>query len=564
MSFRSNAPGSGLARGLGWLTAALLLLFSAGTAHAEFGNCAASGFLSGVDDRMAGTALACDEAVRFTISTPAGPRDVRIIYSTDDLSPGLLDFVSEIRRGIEQSAAALRAIGEGGPSDITIWAADLPSPGDAADAFDGQTRPLRGPRSECVIALYPGGETAFITAHEFFHCVQFATVGDKTNLVASTWWVEGTAEWFANRAIPASGNSAGDVSLFDATSADVPLTSMSQESVVFFFWLDQNFGGSMAMALMGAMPAGGGASAQQDALAGFLSEDDFLRFAQDYLDRQIRQPGGGTIPSNPFPGNIYVWSETHEHTLRADRFVLARFQMEVACGSWSVSRDEENGLWRVSKDEGPWEDLPEHLDISGPDPELRRIAGFGTGSDGFSVDLELERDPCRQCQVALAADDPAACLIGTWTLASGGYGEQIQERLRESGLFESMTYPDMESVLVINPDGTYSMPGPAEGYNTEVRTPGGDLFVGLGTLSMQSGGHWSVDGDTLTLCEIASRVDIDLTIIDPDGNSDRFVESGGPDSHPIQRERDYTCSDSALTLVEDIPFTPTVTWNYTR
>ena len=44
----------------------------------------------------------------------------------------------------------------------------------------------------------------------------------------------------------------GDVLEFDAVSPDFPITSMSQEAVVFFFWLDQVFGPSMAMALMRA------------------------------------------------------------------------------------------------------------------------------------------------------------------------------------------------------------------------------------------------------------------------------------------------------------------------
>ena len=551
-------------RGVCALAALLGLLLSAGAARADFADCASAGYLSGVDDRMGGVALACDEAVRFSIETPGGRREVRIIYSTADLSSGLLDFVAEIRQGVEQSAATLRRIGEGTTADITIWAAHLAHPSDSLGDIDAQTSPLRGPRSECVIALYPGGNTRFVTAHEFFHCVQFATVGDKTDLSVSTWWVEGSAEWFANLAYPGSGNSAGDVATFDAVSADTALTAMSQESVVFFFWLGEAFGPSMVMALMDAMPSGGGETRQQDALAGLLSEEDFVQFAQAYLDRQIRAPGGA-IASSPFPGNIYVYSDSREHRLEADRFVLARFQLEVACGAWSVSREDEHGRWRASKDEGPWRDLPDHIDVSGSDPETWRVAAFAVDNEGFSVDLRLERDPCRQCTEIVVADDgPAACLIGTWNLASGGYGAQIEESLRETGLFETMDYPDMESVLIINSDGTYEMPGPPEGYNAGIRTPEGDLFTGLGTLSMQSGGHWSIDGDRLLLCETGNRVEIDLTLIDPDGNTDHLNEVGGPDSGPILRERTFSCSGGSLTLVEDIPFTPTVTWQYTR
>ncbi len=217
-------------RGAFGVCVSLLLLLGANAARAQFADCAAPGFLSGVDDRMAGTALACDEAARFTIETPGGTRQVRIIYSTRDLSPGMLGLVADIRRGVERAAAALRAIGEGTTADITVWAADLPSPVDETGPLGDAAYPIGGTGGECVIALYQdmgAALAAYVTAHEFFHCVQFATVGEKTLRAASTWWVEGTAEWFASRTYPGRGNSDDDVVIFDSASPDTALTAMS-------------------------------------------------------------------------------------------------------------------------------------------------------------------------------------------------------------------------------------------------------------------------------------------------------------------------------------------------
>ena len=554
-------------RGLFAVCVILFLLLNANAARAQFADCAAPGYLSVVDDRMAGAALSCDEAVRFTIETPGGTRQVRIIYSTRDRSPGLLGLIADIRRGIERAAAALRAIGQGTTADITVWASDLTGPtGPETLATDAAAKPIGGAGGECVLALYrnPGDrDAAYVIAHEFFHCVQFATVGNKTNRAASTWWVEGTAEWFANRTYPGRGHSDNDVAIFDDVSRNTALTAMDQESVVFFFWLDNKFSASMAMSLMAAMPDAGGEAAQQQRLAGFLSADDFQHFAEDYLDREIVQPGGSAIASNPFPGDIYEWTEIHEHTLRADRFVLARFQMEFACGEWSIARRDEDGTWKVSLNDEPWEDMPPRLTIAGPDPDLYRVAAFGIEAVGFRVTVKATRNPCQQCAATTIDDEVATCLVGRWKLVSGGYGEQIEQMLRLTGQFESIEYPDLESVLVINRDGTFEFPGPPEDYKAKVRTGSGKLVSGFGKLAIASSGQWSVDGDLLHMCQSPHRAEIDVTIVDPDGNPDRIQTSGGPES-PIRRSRTVACAGGSLTLVEGAPFAPGMTWQYSR
>lgn len=555
---RANLANWVLASGVALVTLAALT----GPSRADFANCAAPGFFDGVDDRMSGLALPCDEAVRFSIETPVGTRQVRIVYSTADLSPGLLGFVSDIRRGIEQAAVTLRGIGEGDTADITIWASDLPAIDDDIGIADAIASPLGAIGSECVVALYPGGDSAYIAAHEFFHCVQFTTYGAKTLSGSSGWWAEGSAEWFASLSFPGRSASDGDVAVFDSVSRDTPLTSMNQESVVFFFWLARNYGSSIVMALMNAMPDGS-SSAQQDALLGLLSAEAFQDFAQDYLDKNITQPGGRTIPSDPFMGDVYVWVGSGDHTLRAERFVLARFQLEIVCGEWTVERQDEKGTWKVSRDDGPWEEMSDSLTIDGPDPDEYRVAAFGTDPEGFEVTIELNRTPCRQCVSVPVDDDIAACLIGRWELVSGGYGEQIQQRLEAAGLFERIEYPDLESVLVINADGTFEFPGPPEDYNVEVQTPGGDMFVGIGTLSVAGNGFWSIDNETLNMCQLPPEVNINLTIIDPDGVETPVEAAGGPRS-VIQRSRTFSCAGGALTIIEAIPFTPTVRWEYRR
>lgn len=546
------------------LSLAIALLLPAEDARADFADCAAPGFLGGVDDRMRGVALPCDEFTRFTIETPEGPRDVRIIYSTHDTYPDLLGFVTDIQRGIERAADALMQIGEGAPGPITVWASNLASEeSDSGGDTQAAAYPVDEADGECVLAIYEASSAAhapYVAAHEFFHCVQFATVGRKALRAASAWWVEGTAEWFASRTYQGTGRSDGDVLEFDRVSPDFPLTAMEQEAVVFFFWLDQAFGANMAMSLMRAMPESGGADAEQNALAGFLPPEDFQRFAEAYLDREIAQPGGRTIPSNPFEGGIHAWSESRTHELTADRLILARFKLEFDCGGWSIERRDERGTWHVSLDNEPWRDMPPRLAVPAPGPDTYRVAAFGTDPDGFHVTIEATRNACMQCEESTADEAVMACLIGRWELVSGGYGEQIQRMLELSGQFESIEYPDMESVLVIARDGGFEYPGPPEEYNATVRSEGGDLFQGIGTLSMASKGLWSIDGDKLQMCEEPHRAAIDLTLIDPDGTLDRLTPTGGPDSGVIRRIRRFACAGDALTLVE----TGAMTWEYRR
>lgn len=537
-------------------------------AWADFGDCAAPGYLAPVEDRAPAGGIDCDEDERFTITTPEGPREVRIVVDATTPPTNRVALVGQLRRGIEASAAALMAIGEGAPDDVTVWAADLSG---VRGAFEDNAQAVRSPDG-CQIAFYaqtpgPGGPP-FTIAHEFFHCVQFAAHGENVYRDASAWWVEGTAEWFANVAIPGSSASAGYVAAFDAVSPDTALTAMETESVVFFFWLSEEFGLSMPFGLMRAMPTTGGESAQRAALASFLAPDDFQRFAEAYMDRDIHLPGGGPAGVNPFPGNTYVWRQSREHEMESDSFVLHRANLEFQCGNWEITRHEEQGTWHVSRDEGPWEEMPEEVSSDGETLIEYRLAAFSVKPDGLRLRLEAERDACHICPATVAPEDPAYCLVGTWTLASGGMGAQIGEMLRGTGLYETMNYPDLDATTVFGADGTFSQSAGAAGgesaFDLSVRSPDGEVHQGFGTLGMERSGWWEVDGETLHLCFAENRVRINETIVPPDGPAQTIDAEGGPDPGGLTSHRQFTCDGGTLTMVESLPMAPTIEWIYTR
>jgi hypothetical protein len=208
-------------------------------------------------------------------------------------------------------------------------------------------------------------------------------------------------------------------------------------------------------------------------------------------------------------------------------------------------------------------DLPEHLEIAGPAPDTYRLAAFGADEAGFRLELEGERDPCRGCANLAADDEARRCLIGTWELVSGGYGEQIERMLREQGILETVEYPEFFRELALAADGSYSTAGTTPHMLT-VRSDEGELHTLTGNFTHESSGFWAIDGEELQLCEVDSHVVIDDEMIGPEGDVQEIDAAGGPDSGPLLRRRDFTCAGGSLVLVEDMPMTPTTTWTYSR
>ena len=555
-------------RRLPLLLALLWPCFAAGEA-AAFGDCGGSGYFANLDRRYGGTAADCVEAEVFTIETPEGPREVRIVHEAGYPAGDIGTVVAEARRGVEAAERALLSIGEGTIQPLTLFAsAMLPAEGAPAEDDETEGAAVTAPDG-CRMIVYPGvvgrADLAYLIAHEFFHCVQYATQGRvKTMSGGNAWWVEGTAEWFAALAFPGSSASDGYVASFDARSPDTPLTAMDYDSVVFFFWLSQAFGESMVMALMDAMPERAGAPAQQAAVLGLLGEEDLLRFAEAYLDREIRRPGGGGLASSPFPGDVYVYDRSRPHRIEARPFVLARAQLEYACGQWTLRRNAEEGRWRAKKPPEDWQELPDRLEVPGPAAETWRLAAFGAEPAGFALELEAERDPCRGCEGGdEAREETRACVLGDWQLVEGGYGELIERRLREQGILETVDYPEFWLEFSILADGSYSTAGTSPHILT-VRNEKGELHTLQGDFTYTTSGTWSLDGEEILLCELETHVVIDDEMIDPDSDVEPIRAEGGPDSGPLLRRLTLVCDGGSMVLTEGALGAPSVTWTYGR
>ena len=231
--------------------AVVMVAFIAMPAPAAAQGCSIPDYAAEADRRFAG-AGECDEIERFTIDTPSGSRQVRIIGDST-MPDGFTEPYPLVREGIERAAAALRDIGAGRVDNLIVLVSGLlPDP----DAPDGPTwvhGVAHAPYAdECLIIVYPGntGSRAlgFSVAHEVFHCVQYAVAPDQMDAFLTgqpgQWWVEGTAEWFANLAYRGATESDGRVHRFDEVSPEKALNRLSDRegAVVFFFWYGAKHG----------------------------------------------------------------------------------------------------------------------------------------------------------------------------------------------------------------------------------------------------------------------------------------------------------------------------------
>lgn len=553
-------------------TALLCLAFAPDPARAQA--CALPDYVGEADGRLSGGA-ACVELDRFDIDTPDGRKRVRIIRD-ERMPASFTEPVPLVRQGIERAAAAHRSIGAGRiDGELIVLLSGLQPVEDPAGGEDSPWVHGRADShyvGECLIVMYPANvaaeELAFSTAHEYFHCIQYATaVEQMTASLAgqpNQWWVEGTAEWFANLAIPGTAHSAGHVAGFDARSPETPITGLAYQNVVLFSWYGAQYGAAAVVGMMAGMPTGGGRNAEDDAAEGLMDEDAWLAFAEAYMDGAIRYPGGGALPSSPRRGERTLWTESEVQTLTAERLVLHRGLLIFTCGDWQIRPEDEKGRWEVSETPGAWMPLPPDLQVE-PEQEKRfRLAAMGTGDDGFSVTIDAEqRDDEQKCLCSkrsdLLADGRDACLVGDWKLISGGANQWLEQQIKEieraSGTWESYdseaTTEDASgrggSVLSIREDGRYLYENNRN--QTRVRAQHRQGLFGSLLRGQSSGsGLWGSKDDEIYICPTGKSSSARATIQLPNAEPWQMELPGNLPDHLMGGAYSYRCSDAELYL----------------
>ena len=160
------------------------------------------------DPRLAG--LTCEEITVVPIRWRGGEAHMRVLRASDaDVERGV-NATAWIRETARNVGSALEQLGGDyrlGEVTVVITALSRPMFG-SAPAYAFASHELGS--ATCIVPVYPPdagieAETAdarFTLAHELFHCVQHATWPTGITREGS-WWLEGSAEYFANVAFPA-------------------------------------------------------------------------------------------------------------------------------------------------------------------------------------------------------------------------------------------------------------------------------------------------------------------------------------------------------------------------
>lgn len=541
-----------------------------------------------MDDRYTGV-LDCTHVEYFTIDTPGGPRQVRIVRDAE-----MPDFWTEpledVKRGIRRSAAAMSAVSGVEVGDLTVIVSGLlPDPDSVSREW------LRGVASwpaadgNCAMIVYPantGRESLeFTTAHEFFHCIQNRTAWNQMDSEQpNRWWVEATAEWYANLVYPGTGNSDGFVASFDAASSSVSLTGMSDGgaygNTAFFSWYTESHGAGVIAPFMRAMPISGGASSESAALAGKLPADEALKFVEAYLDTEIRQPGGRTIPLNPRLGRPYLFLEDRRLDLEADRFVTYRTELVFTCGTWNIGLSGEQGRWAVKEEGESWRRLPTTFKVEPDDEKRYKVAAMGVGEAGFSATIDARwTDPDGECNCRPTPPEDVtldSCIVGVWELESGGGAEWMHKAMKKafqdsgtSGRYESNMTSRGRRIqftdrgLYVFGKGVANAPA-----RTESITKKYDTISSRWEGTASSIGTWSASDDTLSACPISYISSGKYEVSGSRGGSITMRGNYFSD-HIHAGGYAYTCSETTL----DLRFLtrggfgaglPPITWEYRR
>lgn len=246
----------------------------------------------------------------------------------------------------------------------------------------------------------------FLIAHEIFHCVQQATEFSLTRHADSSWWMEGTAEYFANLTYPGTEFSDGFVSDFDAQSPRARLGSLDYASVAFFFWLAQRDGPRAIVDFIRQMAALRGNPLE--ALRAVLPPADFKRFGEAYMDGEIRQPGGREMASVPRSGRDVRIDGPTTLQVRSALQVLRRERWTFAPGKIyevrQVSMPPGTSVG-FSPKRGKWSGPPERV-LACTEAQVYRVLATTMDAGGEAV-YEITVPEGLQ-------NATACCMVGTW------------------------------------------------------------------------------------------------------------------------------------------------------
>lgn len=259
----------------------------------------------------------------------------------------------------------------------------------------------------------PPEQLQFTLAHEMFHLVQQLAY-PAVDQCASYWWVEGTAEWFANLAVPGQDFSAasGFLAGWDRDSPIYRLIDLDYEAAAFWFWAADRFGPAFPL---GLGEFGNSGLADPGAVAGLMSPADWADLLVNYLGGALAYPDGRAALRDPDPGAVATPSGG-AYTLGSNALTFPRAQLQLGPGLWRIRRSGgQPGSVAVAHDpaSGDWTEFLADGDETSvffgctTGGTLRMGAAGGPEAAGTQVAFAIEQSD----------ETCSACWHGTWELA---------------------------------------------------------------------------------------------------------------------------------------------------
>ncbi len=483
------------------------------------------------------------------------------------------DFVSEVQLGLELADDALIKLGRraqvGRRINVILASENLPGR-PSADAY----ATLLG--GICYLVILPNaienlepGATAFVMAHELFHCVQkatFPTLIENAIARGNLWWVEGSAHWFAHMAQPdhVVETYSRSANRFERESGRRPLREFHYPLWPFFAWYAQERGNARAvMEFLRTLPRG---EHTDETIAGLLEPAEWQKFARDYSAYQIRV--SHRVPVDPRPRRnlpetrIALPDAGDERTYSFNRRLAAldRYKIVLGPGDWELSSDAADPMflseYGPSGDPGPdWQEISQtagalSLSVGCEDEKSFALVGLGTRRDigRFVLTARKLGDTCRlSCSAPPPGHD--MCLNGLWretSLVVPGLVKDVISRGLAQARVENVEIHFPPPVVTFFPDtntATVDITGSGEwsrgGYTNR-------LEITLG----RSDATWGTSGNKLLICPKTFTMRGTMTL------------SGGGRSQSIPLRRDmrldnhspdgivfeYSCDGATVTL----------------
>lgn len=482
-----------------------------------FEDCNGASFYTAVTGSIELPGFQCEELGRRTMTANGQSFQIRVLKDKRTNLEQVQQYAEEILIAAEKSYAVY---GDLHPSlkfknaSFVIMDPNLPWPTKTLGIA------VRSSQNECVVRMFStssdnfpyGGAPLFqqTVAHEAFHCVQYATYPSQTDLMASVWWLEPTAELASHLVYPLPQRMKAIARGFEKLTKTYPLTQLTYEGVVFMNWLYARDPAKM-FDLMAAMPAEqDGEDAQTAAFVSFIGEDDLQSFARDWVDGKIPSVAGGMLPAPNPPQMAFQVEDDAEMLLSSPGLAMQFDAVSIRKGEY-MPLEFDGGTIAVSqrkRDASDWGGLPDKVgpeDCEGTDERL--IVRMPTDDSNAGMRIQFKKTaPCEECVNSKERDK---CLIGHWQL-----NEETMLTFLRARSEDGATYFPVLGTMVLVYDANGDSHLVAEGVTISAMQKSPPYLDALLKVEMNGidSGNWSAEGGKVTYCPKDTSITYTTTI----------------------------------------------------